>query len=208
MTFLEFVKYHHEDILTVIYQFSATMGSKMKEPDHRFDISCFFQHVLFEFFTNGSEGCQFETKLAVGFDMTYGGERISIKIQKEIFPHPYKSNPQKNTKPKDLVMKNNLGKGNNNIACDYLFAVERAEPDSPRIRFGVADLKTIKKNIRPNGTDQIKTRIPDNEWLFLSDFTDIPPNEFIDPKIVDNVYSSGRNETFSNMAALYNKVKR
>ena len=143
MTFVEFVERNHETIMEVLYKFSTTMGKKMKEADHRMDISCYFQHILFAYFTRGSEGCQFETKRAVGFDMTYGNDRVSIKIADEVFGRKWKRNPSKWCKPKHLVVKNTLG-GNIDLAFDYLFAVERAEVDNPRIRFGVADLETSR----------------------------------------------------------------
>lgn len=204
MTFIDFAKTYENRILKVIQIFSRTLGTKIKQPDYRALISGKFCSDLHDEFDNGSEGNVFHIDPSPGYDATWKKEhKISIKIQLEVFERPWLKNPNKTTQPKDIVMKNGLGKTKTDADAidmnfDYLFVIERGEKDSPIIRFAIADKQTVLQHIKWSG-DQAKYRMQNNQWLFLSRTEKIQERDFISDYLLDEILSKGIHETYQKM---------
>lgn len=173
-TFVDYIESKSDKLAQVIAQQVAGWSKIMDNFDYRADKSDFlcrdldsmFSHIVYD----GINGTK-------GYDLIYNKLlNVSVKTQKEIFQRPYRYNPDKLTTAKNLVLRNKLGNVVEHTPIqkeyfDYLLAIQTGfdkNTSAYQIRFGVATFNTAKNNINNVAGDQIKCRIDNDKWDYLS----------------------------------------
>lgn len=169
-----FCKKKEKPMLELIYRTASTTPESMNAADNRFDISSYQCYCLVMEFPQSLRQTN-----TVGYDMMYNDgfndARISIKSQKEIFQRGYKSKKTKLTAPKSIVVRNCMTASNKIKEMKdftYLLAIEgRLDKNEGVVysRFAAISIQNIQKYRVKSDNDQLKVRIPNNGWDFLSD---------------------------------------
>lgn len=200
--FVSFCKENEERIIAAIVSAARCIPPKMNDCDYRFNINNMFCHTLAKEFSLGGEGGTLQPCYNEGYDMLFADRtKISIKIQKEIFQRKMKNG--KLTVPKDIVMKNCLGKDNSwktDLNLDYLMAIQRGKDNGTgTVDIGFAIMSKDKIVSIVEG-DQIKIKVYCDKCDFCSTINVTTINN--DPNRLselNRVFSEGLSSTYDSL---------
>jgi hypothetical protein len=169
--FLNFVKNNESKILDVIERCSQRLPSVLKELDNRFALGSYFPSMLID-----QLGFPLTLTESIGYDMLYEKRvRLSVKSQAEIFQRQKKDGTL--TLPNPIVMVNSLKKSQENKSVkyefsnfEYLLVIQRGQESRNKhiIGFGIISRENLNKFIMLHNNDQIKVRIPNDGYEFIS----------------------------------------
>lgn len=208
--FISFCENEKIKIIDAIKKASTNIPTKMNLPDYRFQINNLFCHSLSKEFTLGGEGGTLRPSYNAGYDMIYADtDKISIKIQKEIFQEKKKN---KLLKPKSIIMKNCLGgnaKDKIDIDLDYLMTIQRGKIVNGKslIGFGIISKNKLTNLIKVNGDDQIIVKINNEQYDYFSGLENIDVNNEQDRQSeLNRVFSLGLSQMYDNILNIDNST--
>lgn len=172
---IHWFKENENELLKFLMRYSKTIPSPMNQPDYRSEISGFFcKNLEFAFYN------VLRDEPSKGYDMVFicpkteERIRVSVKIAKILFQRE-KKNGKGLTKPKKIILVNSLGKRGKSEKedieknFDVLLAVQRGcYENNYTSQFGIASYNKINNSSINVEGDQIKVKLQDEEWDFLS----------------------------------------
>jgi len=172
--FIPFCEKNSDILLNCIWLASKSIPPEMNRPDYRFQISNLYCHSIVKKFSLGGEGGTLRPNYEPGSDLVFcDQDKISVKIQKEIFQFQKKNGSL--SKPKSLVLKNSLGNNastdNYEANFDYLLSIHRGEIENGVIQIGFGALSSAKVKaflIPKPSADQISCQINNADYEYFS----------------------------------------
>ena len=199
---VDYCKDNSEMIVGSIALAAKTMPTSMNNPENRFEIDKFFCSVLID------NGFNVKETFLNSYDVTTSlGERISIKIQKDVFQQ-LKKNGKGDKKPKTLIMKNCLGANRNSgMDFDYLLVIQRGDKvvNNGTVGFAVVNKEKIKDKCFFNG-DQLTLKVLNNEYDYISDTKNVEYFSDSEMEKINQHYVNGKKNIYRSIYIFGNKL--